>query len=167
MSDERTIWRGTPSQLINFLQFLLWGAVLAALLFIGIATLRSRDTVPPAAALVLALSALVPLAMIVWKWVVVASTQYELTTERLKLRTGVFNKEMDEVELYRVRDFRVEQPFFLRLFSLATLVLQTSDKSNPVVVLRAIRGWEQVREDIRTYVEACRQRKGVRELDVE
>lgn len=34
--------------------------------------------------------------------------------------------------------------------SLATIVLQTSDKSNPVVVLRAIRGWEQAREDIRS-----------------
>ena len=139
MSDERIVWSGTPSQVLNLGPYILLG------LFFWL---------------------VFPLFIILWKWLVLNNTQYELTTERLKLRSGVFNKQVDEVELYRVRDYKAEQPFFLRLFSLGNIVLKTSDLSNPVVILRGIRGWEQRLEEIRTYVEACRQRKGVRELDV-
>ena len=73
----------------------------------------------------------------------------------------------DELELYRVRDYKFEQPFFLRLFSLGNIVLQTSDKSDPQVVLSAIPNGEELREKLRTHVEACRMKKGVREVDFE
>lgn len=167
MTSEKPIWLGSPSQILNLSQFLLWSAVLIALLAIGIATLRSMETPPGAGILALILLCLIPLFILLWHWLVLKNTRYELTTERLKFRSGVFNKEMDEVELYRVRDYRAEQPFFLRLFSLGNLILQTSDRSNPVVVLRAIKGWQSRLEEIRTYVEACRQRKGVRDLEVD
>jgi uncharacterized membrane protein YdbT with pleckstrin-like domain len=98
---------------------------------------------------------------------VVKNTKYELTTERLRMRHGVFSKHTDELELYRVRDYKLQQPFFLRIFSLGNIVLQTSDKSHPHVVLTAIPNGEDLREQLRTYVEECRTRKGVRELDVE
>ncbi|MGQ0834818.1 MAG: PH domain-containing protein [Gammaproteobacteria bacterium] len=140
MSDERTVWTGTPSQVINLGVFIVCG-----LLFWLI----------------------VPLFIIVWKWLVTWSTRYELTTERLKTRVGVINKKMDELELYRVRDYKLEQPLMLRLFSLGNLILQTSDRSNPVVMLRAVPDAEQLREQIRALVEECRRQKGVREVDVE
>lgn len=140
MSEERTVWTGTPSQVINLPVFIVCG-----LLFWLI----------------------VPLFIIVWKWLVTWSTRYELTTERLKTRVGVINKKMDELELYRVRDYKLEQPLMLRLFSLANIILQTSDRSNPVVVLRAVPDAEHLREQIRALVEACRGQKGVREVDVE
>jgi uncharacterized membrane protein YdbT with pleckstrin-like domain len=102
-----------------------------------------------------------------WKWLVVKNTKYELTTERLRMRHGVLNKKTDELELYRVRDYKLDQPFFLRIFSLGNIILQTSDKSHPHIVLEAIPNGEDLREQLRTYVEACRTRKGVRELDIE
>lgn len=140
MSDERTVWTGTPSQVINLPVFIVCG-----LLFWLI----------------------VPLFIIVWKWLVTWSTRYDLTTERLKTRVGVINKKMDELELYRVRDYKLEQPLMLRLFSLGNIILQTSDRSNPVVMLRAVPDAEQLREQIRALVETCRGQKGVREVDVE
>jgi phosphoglucosamine mutase len=110
--------------------------------------------------------AAVPLAIAAWKWLVVATTEYELTTQRLRTRRGVLNKHLDELELYRVRDYKLEQPFFLRLFSLSTVILQTSDKSNPVLVLKAIPRGDSLREEMRTYVEEARTRRGVREVDM-
>jgi hypothetical protein len=71
------------------------------------------------------------------------------------------------LELYRVRDYRLEQPFLLRLFSLSILTLTTSDKTHPIVVLRAIPRGEELREQMRTYVEEARMRRGVREIDLE
>ncbi|HEX5766094.1 MAG TPA: PH domain-containing protein [Woeseiaceae bacterium] len=139
-TEERTVWLGTPSQVINLGSFILLG------LFFWL---------------------VIPLFVILWKWLVVKNMKYELTTERLRLRHGVFNKKLDELELYRVRDYKLDQPFFLRIFSLANIILQTSDRSHPTVIIQAIPDAENLREQLRTYVEACRTRKGVRELDVE
>ena len=140
MAEEKTVWLGTPSQVVNLGSFILLG------LFFWL---------------------VIPLFVILWKWLVVKNTKYELTTERLRMRHGVFNKKTDELELYRVRDYKFDQPFFLRIFSLGNIILQSSDKSHPHVVLRAIPNGEELREQLRTYVEACRTRKGVREVDIE
>ena len=140
MAEETPLWRGTPSQLVNLGWYVLW-----LLLFWLV----------------------IPLFILLWQWLVIRNTVYELTSERLKLRRGVLNKHLDEVELYRVRDYKLEQPFFMRLFGLGHILLQTSDRSHPSVRLRAIRDGEQVYERIRAAVEECRATKGVRELDVE
>ena len=134
-SDEKLIWNGGPSQVVNLLWFL------SCVLLITI-----------------------PVAF--WKWLVVKTTSYELTSERLRLRHGVLNRSIEQLELYRVRDFRVDQPFWLRLFSRANIVLNTSDQMHPVFLLRAVAGAEALMDQLRTHVEACRVRKGVRDLDV-
>lgn len=140
MAEEKDVWFGTPSQIVNIWHFIFWG------LFFWL---------------------VIPLFIILWKWLVVKNTKYELTTQRLRTRHGVLNKKTDELELYRVRDFKLDQPFFLRLFSLGNIVLQTSDKSHPFVTIKAIRNGEELREKIRTYVEECRVAKNVREVDFE
>jgi uncharacterized membrane protein YdbT with pleckstrin-like domain len=140
MPEEKVLWSGTPSQLVNLPLYVLW---------------------------VLLFWLVIPLFIMLWQWLVVRNTIYELTTERLKLRRGVLNKHLDEVELYRVRDYQLEQPFFLRLFGLGNIRLQTSDRSHPAVRLRAVRNGEQLYEQIRSAVEHSRASKGVRELDVE
>lgn len=140
MSDEKALWSGAPSQVINLPVY-----ILCAILFWLV----------------------IPLFVILWRWLVVRNTKYELTSERLKMRRGVLNKHMDEVELYRVRDYKLEEPLFLRLFGLGNITLRTSDRSHPVLSLRAIRNGEQLYDQIRDAVEQCRARKGVREVDVE
>jgi uncharacterized membrane protein YdbT with pleckstrin-like domain len=139
-STETPIWSGSPSQVINLPVFILCG-----LLFWLV----------------------IPIFIILWQWLVLKNTRYELTTERLITRHGVFNKQMDDLELYRVRDYKFEQPLFLRLFSLGNITLNTSDKSHPVVIIRAIANGEQLQEQIRNAVEACRVKKRVREVDFE
>jgi membrane protein YdbS with pleckstrin-like domain len=140
MSEETDVWFGTQSQVVNLGVFFLFGFFFW-LVF--------------------------PLLIILWKWLEVKNTKYELTTQRLRTRYGILNKKTDELELYRVRDYKLDQPLFLRLFSLSSVILTTSDKSNPQVVIRAIPNGEDLREQIRTYVEECRTRKGVREVDFE
>lgn len=140
MGEEKDVWAGTPSQVINLPTF-----VVCVLLFFLV----------------------VPVFYALWRWLVVKFTKYELTTERLRTRYGVLNRKTDELELYRVRDFKLDEPFFLRLFSLGNIILQTSDRSHPTVVIRAIPHGERLREMIRTHVEACRVAKRVREVDFE
>ena len=79
----------------------------------------------------------------------------------------MLNKVTDDLELYRVRDYKLEQPFWLRLFSLGNVVLKTSDRSHPVVIIQAIKDGDAMRELLRKYVEENRVRKNVREVDFE
>jgi uncharacterized membrane protein YdbT with pleckstrin-like domain len=137
---EKTVWNGTPSQVVNIGTFVICG------LFFWL---------------------LFPLFIMLWRWLVVKNTKYELTNERLRTRHGVLNKKTDELELYRVRDYKLDQPFFLRFFSLGNIVLLTSDKTHSTVTLQAISGGEELREKIRAFVEQCRMKKRVREVDFE
>ena len=140
IGEEELVWRGTPSQVVNLPTF-----VLCTLLCWLV----------------------VPIFIALWKWLVVRNTRFELTSERIRLREGVLNKRLDEVELYRVRDYRLEQPFYLRIFSLGHITIRTTDTSNPFIVLRAIADTEHVLELVRRHVEDCRARKNVRALDME
>ena len=140
MQEETPLWQGSPSQRVNLPGYLL------CLLFFWL---------------------VVPLFVMAWQWLVLKNTKFELTTQRLKLRHGVLNKEMNDLELYRVRDYTLEQPFFLRLLGLANITLNTSDSTTPVLIIRAVRDGERLRDQIRTAVEKCRMAKGVREIDVQ
>ena len=140
MTNEELVWSGSPSQLLNLPTFVVCG-----LLFWLV----------------------VPIFIAVWKWLVLKNTRYELTTERLRVRRGVLNKELEELELYRVRDYRLEQPFILRMFSLGNITITTTDVSQPIVILHGVRDSEHVREQIRNHVEQCRTAKRVRTLDME
>ena len=92
-------------------------------------------------------------------------TIYELTEERFREKTGVLSQKIEELELYRVRDYTVEKPFIMRLFGLGNLTLITSDKTNPKIYLYAIRNVESVRDVFRKNVEATRKQTGTKEVD--
>jgi membrane protein YdbS with pleckstrin-like domain len=90
---------------------------------------------------------------------------YALTDQRLRESKGLVFKNTEELELYRVKDISVEQPPLQRLMGRGRVVLQTSDRSTPVVVLNAVPGPLAVADLLRDRVERCRVGKGVREID--
>lgn len=92
-------------------------------------------------------------------------TIYELTEERFRIKTGILSQTIEELELYRVRDYTVEKPFIMRLFGLGNLTLITSDKTNPKIYLYAIKNVENIRDLFRKNVEATRKKTGTKEVD--
>ena len=52
-------------------------------------------------------------------------TIFELTSDRFRTKIGILSQKVDELELYRVRDYEVFKPFLLRLFGLGNLTLIT------------------------------------------
>lgn len=155
MNDESIIWKSSPSQLLNLGTF-----TMCLLLLIGIGV--GGTFFPPAFA-----AMIIPLLWAGWKWLAVKCRVYELTSQRLRLYEGVLNRKIDEIELYRVKDTNIEQPFFLRMFGLGILNLETSDRSHPKVALEAISDVARVREHVRKHVELLRDQKRVREVDFE
>ena len=112
-------------------------------------------------------AAVIPFLIAFVKWLQLKFIRYELTTERLRLRRGILSRSTDQVELYRVRDYVLQEPFVLRMFGAGDILLQTDDDTNPTVLLRAIPrpGW--LRDEIRKNVEIRRDVKRVRITELE
>lgn len=92
-------------------------------------------------------------------------TIYILTSQRLRIKTGILNRYSEEIELYRVKDTSVYEPLFLRIFSKGNLELVTSDRTSPELTLRGVNAPRLLNDRIRVLVEQCRTDKGVREID--
>lgn len=138
VNQEQDIWSGRPSQVVNLGTF-IWCGLFCWLI--------------------------VPLFFALKAWLQIRTQKYEVTNQRIRTTIGILSKRTDELELYRVKDTTLLQPFFLRLFGLATIEIETSDRSTPLVFLHAIKGADALREELRNCVEHLREQKGVRELD--
>lgn len=153
---EVTLWKGYTSQWVYFWTYaacvLLAAAALAGIPFTGGFS---------------AIGLVIPIAWGTIRWWTNRATFYELTTQRLRITHGILNRKLDEIELYRVKDYEMVQPLFLRMLGLGNITLLSSDVSTPTVALRAIAGVEAVREKLRTAVQSERDRKRVRALDVD
>jgi len=110
---------------------------------------------------------IIPLFIMFWYYLKTKYSLYELTTERLITTKGVFNKSTEQIELYRVKDIRLEEPFLMRIFSLGNILLVTSDKTLGVILLPAMNNPKKLKDDIRYIVEKQREKKGVREMDIQ
>ncbi len=108
---------------------------------------------------------LLPLPFALGKYLVTRTTSYQLTADRLVCQQGVFHRTLDEVELYRIKDYTIVAPLLYRWLGIADLVLVTSDKTHPTLVLQGITDAYLVKELIRKQVEELRIQKGVREID--
>jgi uncharacterized membrane protein YdbT with pleckstrin-like domain len=109
----------------------------------------------------------VPIPWAIYRYLLVKTTTYRLTTERLLTERGILNKTTDTLELYRVRDMQITAPFIQRMFGLQTIHLLTADTSTPSIVLDFIPTSLNLPDTFRTQVEESRQRKRVRTLDVD
>lgn len=153
MTEENTFWKGSPSQWLNIWPF-TGALVVAAGLVVG------GLFFPPAfAGLVL------PLAYIIWKYLSVKTQVFELTSERLRVTSGVINQKIEEIELYRVKDNQMIRPWWMRLTGLSSIVLETSDRGLPNLTIPAVHGGVELREQLRKQVEIVRDQKRVREMD--
>ena len=80
-------------------------------------------------------------------------TRYALSEDRLFLKRGFLNVHQDEIVLYRVRDLRVSQTLWQRIFGVGTVTVISTDKSIPELALKNIRQPNEVKELIHEYVE--------------
>ena len=73
-----------------------------------------------------------------YRFIFIRTCLYVVTSEVIRIRRGIFFKRTDQVELYRLKDYIVTQPFLLQLFGLIDLTLKGTDPENPVIWLRGI-----------------------------
>jgi uncharacterized membrane protein YdbT with pleckstrin-like domain len=102
------------------------------------------------------------------RWVQVMSEQYQLTDERLIVRRGIVFKSIDEVELYRVKDVRMDFSLLNQMAGIGTICMTSSDETTRTgnLVLRHVPAAQARREELRRLVDAARRKRGVREIDM-
>lgn len=133
---ETTLWSGNPSHL-DYLGTYIFGVLFFWLVIPAILVLRA--------------------------FIATKRTRYEVTTERIRICTGLLTKRVEELELYRVKDTSLQQTLNERLRGLGTIIVTSTDASSPIVHLRAIPNAGDLREKLRHEVERMRRAKGVRE----
>lgn len=167
--EERVMWQGTPSQWINYNKF-----TLCALLFLLAIALPSiwdvafNVSMPKYRPTVMLLSKLlffVPPVLAVYFYLRVSTHRYTLTTERMNEEFGILSKNTDVLELFRVKDISFSQPLALRVFGLGNIIMDTSDRSTPIVTIAGVQNGDQLTTTIRKQVDLMRTKKGVREID--
>ena len=108
--SEKTVWEGTPSQLVNLSSYLFW---LVPLFWLGLGLIIS-----------------------LWKFLKIRTWKIKITNERIIEEKGVFSKTTNELELFRVKDIILHQSFWYRLLGISNIHLRTSDKTSPFYTLQ-------------------------------
>jgi len=164
--EEQIIWRGSPSQIVNVFPIIFGILAFIALLVVimyaweqfGLANYQYATSI---ASLVLVL----PLLYILQKWLAVKYEIHEVTNKRIKIRKSIVNSGMRPAEMFRVKDVEPDIPWYLGMFGLGTVVIYTSDMSDPVIKIRAIKGAQELNDTIEKIAIMERRAQGVTEID--
>jgi uncharacterized membrane protein YdbT with pleckstrin-like domain len=149
MEDEKTICEISPSQILNLGAFVISFIAAAAIYLVAMLTDKY----------VLLFLLLLPAVYSLWKWLQIKSVKLKITDQRIILREGIFSKKTNETELYRVRDFAIEEPFFYRMFGCGNIVVHTTDETNSILRLTTYKKPHWLKDQLRNYSEICRQKK--------
>ncbi len=101
----------------------------------------------------------------VWEGLVLSMTSYRVDEERVTVRKGIFTREKEVIELFRVKDQSVSTPWYLGLMGLGHLHLKTSDETLAQMPFMAIKDPDGVEELIRVQALAMREKYRVSEVD--
>ncbi|OGS72029.1 MAG: hypothetical protein A3F91_03680 [Flavobacteria bacterium RIFCSPLOWO2_12_FULL_35_11] len=128
MDQEKEIYKGSPSQVINL------GIFLACILII-------------------------PIPIAIWRWIQVKYTILTITNQRVIMSAGVFSRRTEEIELYRIRDVSVEEPFIFRMFGVGNIIIHSTDKTSPSAVFMAFKNPNWIKDQVRENAEYYRQNR--------
>ena len=156
-SEETLVWTGSPSQWLNA------GWYLACLIGVVAPFVIAALTGQP----LFGALAIIPIITALAKYLIIRSTRIDVTSERITTTVGIFSRRKWDMELYRVKDTMLHEPFLLRLVNRANIRIISSDRSSPSITLAALPRAEWLRQQIRANVERLRLKRGVRELDMD
>lgn len=141
-----------------------WGTVLLILGGVVLTLILPDGGVGPWPLLFSALGLLVLLV----KWVQNLAATYEITEERVIIHRGIVFKSIDEIELYRVKDVRLDFTLLNQWAGIGTMCVSSSDETTRAgdLLMRHVEQARERREQLRRLVDAARQKRGVREFDM-
>lgn len=109
----------------------------------------------------------IPTLLYSWyKFYDVDSWSYNLYERTIEERRGVFDVSQEEVQYYRIKSIKVEEPLWMRFFGLCVIHIITSEQFKPRMTLYAVYDGEYVREMISDITYEWRLKMNIRDHDI-
>ncbi len=159
------IYQGRPSQLANLRGF-IGLFVLTNALFWFVRPLLGKAFKESAWDWYLSLIILgAYLLWLGWKILVLKCTKYTVTSENILLERGVLFREIDNIDLFRVTDVNLRQNILQRILGTGNILIASSDKSKPDVVLADVTEPRTPFENIRRAALRADKERGVLQIE--
>ena len=97
--------------------------------------------------------------MLYWR-----SIRYEISSRQIKYSRGVFQRQVDFLEMYRIKDFDQRQSLVMNMLGIMHLRLMTSDISHPILEMKGIPK-SNIADVLRELIEQSRKENRVYALD--
>jgi uncharacterized membrane protein YdbT with pleckstrin-like domain len=103
--------------------------------------------------LAIAVAGLLPLLLgIGYTWLVRLGLEYRLYQESLEVESGLVSRNIENLQLFRVRDLRLRQSVLGRLFGVGDVIVTSTDQSTPHLTVRGVENPRAVYETLRELV---------------
>ena len=157
---EQELWIGRFSGQTLAHDWILWVLWVGVLVYAWFALITPPSRQQPVFRWTFLAAVGVPFLAILWSVLVQKLTiRYRLTTHRLFKDTGIFSRNLNEIELIRVDDVAVRQNLIQRIFNVGTVtVIAPTDATEPRIELVGIADPIEVKERIRSQVRKRRER---------
>lgn len=149
------------------MQFVINELHLLVLISVGFVYAGIDDAVLSTLVFVLSLSLLLSLLLslcLAYRMVYLCRMRYIISNEQLVFEHGVFHREVDYLELYRVVDFNESQTFMQQLFRLKTVSIYSGDRTTPRLDIIGVPMKENLVTTIRERVETSKRRRSIYEI---
>ena len=107
----------------------------------------------PIPGVLIAIAGVLPLLIgIAWAWLVRLGSEYRVFEDSVEMQSGVVSRNIDNLQLFRVRDLGLSQGVAGRILGFGDVIITSTDQSTPHVTLRGIDDPRHVYETLRGLV---------------
>lgn len=99
-----------------------------------------------------------------YRYIYIRKLVYLITPEYIRISQGIFFKRVDQLEMYRIKDYIITQSPLLQLFGLMNVTLKSTDRENPIIWLRGIQRSDLI-DNIRERVQEARKLNKIYEIN--
>lgn len=101
---------------------------------------------------------------LVYRFLYLKRTVFQITSEQIIYEHGVFHRTRDYIELYRVVDYREDSNFVQQLFGIKTVKVFSGDRTTPCLNIMGMDRSDDLIPTLRERVTYNRMRNGVYEI---
>lgn len=92
-------------------------------------------------------------------------TYYEVGPDRIEFGRGIFDRKVDNLDMFRITDLKLRRTIPDFLFGIGTVVLITNDKGHPEFIFKKIRNSRKLYDILKQYSLKADQKQGVLHIE--
>jgi len=107
---------------------------------------------------------ILPFSIMMYRILYWRLVRYEISPQQIKYSRGVFQRRIDFLEMYRIKDFDQRQSLVMNMLGIMHIRLMTSDISHPILEMKGIPK-SNIADVLRDLIEQSRRENRVYAID--